>query len=133
MFPLAKLFWQHTGLGISSRLAEKILAQIEDFGIDYLSIRSPGIFNGSDRSTPRPEYESAIQAKKKIRHRILEILLTRTNARIYSSDNKALSSSGGQLLAIDDIFLYPTGMSAIWSAHQLCLGALGGRKSVCFG
>ncbi|KAG9313497.1 pyridoxal phosphate-dependent transferase [Chiua virens] len=33
----------------------------------------------------------------------------------------------------DDVFLYPTGMAAIWNAHQLCLRARPPAKSVCFG
>lgn len=33
----------------------------------------------------------------------------------------------------NDVWLCPTGMSAIWTAHQLLLTALGPRKSVCFG
>jgi cystathionine gamma-synthase len=42
------------------------------------------------------------------------------------------------LVTEDDVYLYPTGMSAIWHAHQIsCVlrerqGQKGG-KSVCFG
>jgi len=31
------------------------------------------------------------------------------------------------------VYLFPTGMSAIWTAHQLALDARGAKKSVCFG
>ena len=43
------------------------------------------------------------------------------------------SSRGVASVSEDDVFLYPTGMAAIWSAHQLVLGAVGVGKSVCFG
>ena len=32
-----------------------------------------------------------------------------------------------------DVYLFPTGMSAIWTAHQLVLNSLPPKKSVCFG
>ena len=32
-----------------------------------------------------------------------------------------------------DVYLFATGMSAIWSAHQLVLNSLPPKKSVCFG
>jgi cystathionine gamma-synthase len=52
------------------------------------------------------------------------------------SDGKVIDS--GNKVDEDDVYLYPTGMSAIWHAHQLAMawkerkdGAPG--KSVCFG
>jgi cystathionine gamma-synthase len=33
----------------------------------------------------------------------------------------------------DDVYLLPTGMTAIWTAHQLVLGTQPPAKSVCFG
>jgi len=38
-----------------------------------------------------------------------------------------------RLPAEDDVFLFPTGMFAIWRAHQMTLSYRPGLKSVCFG
>lgn len=43
------------------------------------------------------------------------------------------STRGVQDVSDNDVYLYPTGMCAIWSSHQLALDALGTGKSVCFG
>ena len=39
----------------------------------------------------------------------------------------------GVAVTEDDVFLFPTGMTAIWTAHQLAMDARGAKKSVCFG
>ena len=84
----AKAFWQHTGFGISSRRATHWLESAP--------------FLSSTPSIPRPLLSPAEAAqrvelaKDKLKHRI---------ATGQSSDNLAVSPS--------DVFLFPTGMSAI--------------------
>jgi len=42
-------------------------------------------------------------------------------------------ATSGKLPDESDVFLFPTGMSAIWHAHQMTLSCLTGPKPVCFG
>ncbi|KAF5017567.1 hypothetical protein F66182_10490 [Fusarium sp. NRRL 66182] len=80
----AKAFWQHAGFGISSRRATHWL-------------ESAAFLNEHSHlaATDFPASE-AQDAKLAIRKRIADLLSTKTNS-----------------LAVDDVFLYPTGMSAI--------------------
>lgn len=43
--------------------------------------------------------------------------------------------SGGRGINESDVWLFPTGMAAIWTAHQACLAIRKGdeKRSVCFG
>jgi cystathionine gamma-synthase len=96
-------------------------------------------------------------AKKALKRRIAGVLLERpqtsTDGALHSlqTEKAALKESGGSTfnrelhstrgidqVSEDDVFLYPTGMSAIFHAHETCLEhrkrsgkPLG--KSVCFG
>ena len=183
-FPLAKQFWQHTGLCISSRLAERCLAMLEKQGSGPASPQSPttpssrppvkpgnrhysaakGLANGNkspptsptpaqtrfpatSNGTPEASAEplnkdhityleerygrnmplsSAAAAKRALRRRIAGVLV-----RDSPSDWSTAGAQDAQLgpstrgvegVTEDDVFLYSTGMSAIWSAHQLALG-----------
>jgi cystathionine gamma-synthase len=74
---------------------------------------------------------AAEQAKHALRRRIAGVLV-----RDESADNgevEVAQSVRGVAVTEDDVFLFPTGMSAIWTAHQLALEARGAKKSVCFG
>jgi cystathionine gamma-synthase len=91
---------------------------------------------------------SAAQAKRALRRRIAGVLVGDTCASptlrslasspepcITGSDNAELepSTRGVETVTEDDVFLFPTGMTAIWSAHQLAMKVLPLAKSVCFG
>ncbi|KAJ7784680.1 pyridoxal phosphate-dependent transferase [Mycena metata] len=159
-FPVAKEFWQHTGLGISSRLAEHCLdllpaeqtfvpnglqntprkalnkhystrkppsptestlprARVEDLSLDH----SVYLEERYGRNLP---ISSAAAAKRALRRRISGVL----GIRIIPSGP---SSRGVQSTSENDVFLFPTGMAAIWNAHQLGLAVRPSRKSVCLG
>jgi hypothetical protein len=64
-----------------------------------------------------------------------KILLRKRIATLVSyGDLGSSNCSAGKCLPTEyDVFLYPTGMSAIWHAHQLTLSCKPGLKSVCFG
>jgi len=172
-FPLGKQFWQHTGLGISSRLADRCLSNIPDDtpapspvairnptkpSNRHYSARSPPT---SSRSTPpipshlgeeaedldatyleerygrNAPVEYAVSVKRAMRRRIAGVLV-RDSPSDWSEVGKqeielGPSTRGIKEVTEDDVFLYPTGMSAIWSAHQLALGVRPSGKSVCFG
>ena len=74
---------------------------------------------------------AAKQAKGALRRRIAGVLVRDESA--VDGEVEVAQSIRGVAVTEDDVFLYPTGMSAIWSAHQLALDAIGARKSVCFG
>lgn len=65
---------------------------------------------------------SAAVAKQALRRRIAGVL-------------DADETSDGRKVGEDDVWLFPTGMSAIYNAHLACLAAWKGqeKKSSCFG
>lgn len=80
----AKAFWQHTGFGVSSRRATSWL---ED---------APFLNQDSSSSATDLPNQDAETAKLVVQQRIADLLSTETNS-----------------LDVDDVFLYPSGMSAI--------------------
>ncbi|KAK1231065.1 Cystathionine gamma-synthase [Marasmius sp. AFHP31] len=71
---------------------------------------------------------AAATAKRALRRRISGILVRDDNP-----DAVPPSTRGVTELSEDDVYVYPTGMNAIWSAHQLALATLPPANSVCFG
>ena len=185
---LAKSYWQHTGNGISSRLAEYCLSLIPTEGISVqngdplnkVSVplpRSPiagtkiGKRYGSKRgsATPTPQVSRTITPGETVTPKMIDDELTpefntyleerygrnlavsnadlakralrRRIAGIIAPDEKMLLAPEEDLhgprrrakATEHDVFLFPAGMSAVWSAHQLALSALPPAKSVCFG
>ncbi len=157
-FSIAKQFWQHTGLGISSRLATHILATLatstsppptptrtKPMAHRHYSAKLSRLPSSNDaelleadqavyleqRYGRNLDVAAAEQAKHALRRRIAGVLV-----RDESADNgevEVAQSVRGVAVTEDDVFLLPTGMSAIWTAHQLALEARGAKKSVCFG
>ncbi|KAF5000901.1 hypothetical protein FGRMN_1510 [Fusarium graminum] len=80
----AKAFWQHTGFGVSSRRAT------------YWLENAPFLDQGSKSLVSDLPNEEAEEAKFVVQQRIADLLSTETNE-----------------LDVDDVLLYPTGMSAI--------------------
>ena len=208
-FGVAKQFWQHTGLGISSRLAEHCLELLAKDERNKIStpVISPLVSSpiidastavpaklpknrhyraksvksallemkgtpGEDRTNggvPETYLEeryarnlpmsAAAEAKRTLRTRIAGVLV-RNDKLCAGARNGTLEGSEGigsidgchspastlgrfprpcsstrgvSGLTEDDVSLFPTGMSAIWHAHQLALRVFGEKKSVCFG
>ena len=73
------------------------------------------------------------RAKIALRRRIAGTL--RENVDINEAILKKAGENGRSAKGLDesDVYLFPTGMSSIWTAHQLLLNSLTPRKSVCFG
>ncbi|OCH86457.1 PLP-dependent transferase [Obba rivulosa] len=186
-FPLAKQFWQHTGLCISSRLADRCLSMLPEEapvarsptapsfvrpptkpGNRHYSNKSfswtpetspplskspssgrwspaaPGETLSSDQDTYVEErygrnlpLESAAFAKRALRRRIAGVLVrdSPTEWSIAGGQEAEVgpSTRGVESVSEEDVFLFSTGMSAIWAAHQLALGARPAAKSICFG
>ncbi|KAH9848718.1 PLP-dependent transferase [Lenzites betulinus] len=184
-FALAKQFWQHTGLCVSSRLAERCLTMLhEEIGSPTTPVPTPGRppvkpgnrhysaksigrspptsptfphmrYGGSiaaqtaellskDHDTYVEERygrnlpsESAAAAKRAMRRRIAGVLVRDAPSDWSTAGGHEAelgpSTRGVEGVTEDDVFLYATGMSAIWNAHQLALAVRPPAKSVCFG
>lgn len=198
-FPIAKQFWQHTGLGISSRFAAhciELLANDErkakaistpassptrpSFTVDASTVilgkhprnrhyraksvkssmldskGTPGEDQGNEeivetyleeRYARNLPISAVVEAKRALRTRIANVLVRNDKlcTGVQNVDGgSSLPSAAGESsnerstrwlsgVTEDDVYLFPTGMSAIWHAHQLALRSFGERKSVCFG
>ncbi|KAJ5328987.1 Pyridoxal phosphate-dependent transferase major region subdomain 2 [Penicillium brevicompactum] len=73
----------------------------------------------------------ATQAKQAVRKRIAGVL----TADVDLSEALAVTSSEGRVAGIseEDVLLYPSGMNAIFNAHQTLLATRGELPSICFG
>lgn len=85
---------------------------------------------------------SASAAKRAMRRRIAGVLLKDTptsnsDLPAQDADEEGVeigpSTRGVESVSEDDVYLYPTGMSAIWSAHHLARMTRPEAKSICFG
>lgn len=147
LFSLAKAFWQHTGEIISSRYAEHCLRSWE-FGVNLDNFPAPPrsqrykippslekvTVSEQDSNTYIEErygrnldIQSVIEAKLTMRRRIAAALQSTEDSCSASS-----STSPGPISS-NDVYLFPTGMSAIYNSHRLALKLGGSLQSVCFG
>jgi cystathionine gamma-synthase len=116
---LAGQFWLFTGTGISSRRAEYYLSMLgEDIPASLWS---------------KPNSETLLTdgplAKQILRQRIASALCREGPVR-----QEWLNSQTGVLtVSEDDVYLFPTGMAAVWNAHHLALGVRPAGKTACFG
>lgn len=162
-FSIAKQFWQHTGLGVSSRLAERCLVMLQNLErpptppvSPQISVAASNIYHSAipghesgiddvaedsaylEEQCGRDLQDAAASAKSVIKKRIAGIL-NRNSPPNWSQSRKpnaeisTSTSRGIDELSEDDVLLYPTGMVAIWNTHQLLLGTRPPAKSVCFG
>lgn len=80
---------------------------------------------------------SASSAKRVLRRRIAGVLIKDTATPDLPIQEEEMeigpSTRGVSTLSEDDVYLYPTGMSAIWSAHHLARMTRPDAKSICFG
>ena len=133
-FPIAKQFWQHTGLGISSRLAQRCLSVLDSQDQLQDPAHETYLRESEDQKSL---LENGSLAKQVIKGRIAD-LLTRELPLPHTEGESAevgssISTTRIREVSEDDVYLYPSGMAAIWSSHQLVLGTRPPTRSVCFG
>ena len=198
-WPLAKSFWQHTGLGISSRRAERGLAlygddkiravlgddeaeQTNGNAVEAVTMDASPKSTGSPPDTPAVAPAPTKMSYSRNRHysragttpstsipgaaalssaavpkaadaltpdhmqfveqrygrnlpvasaATAKLALRRRIAGVLEGEEIA----GGRGVTETDVWLHPTGMAAIWTAHQACLAIRKGdeKKSVVFG
>lgn len=161
-FTYAKQYWQHSGEGISSRKAEYVLKEMfenekkdqrklkaktrQELQAQRIQKKSPSI-SASIRSSSQSGNEEvdkefttfieqkygrvldlkfADDAKKALRRRIGG-QIDQTSKELDQGARRCQPTSE------KDVYLYPTGMTSIFHAHQACLKSLEPKKSVCFG
>ncbi|KAE8335119.1 pyridoxal phosphate-dependent transferase [Aspergillus arachidicola] len=100
--PVAASFWRLTGMGISSRLAEKFLKNIGSMSRKELLTANVNVI-----PTAQLDY-SPVYAH--LRQRIVN-MLERATINPYRSVP----------IGISDVFLFPSGMSAIYHVHHMLL------------
>ena len=162
---LAKQYWQHTGLGVSSRFAEYCLSMLHNpqERVPSPPLRKPlnkhyatkGFSKGKQaeneslndtyleerygRNLPLAHAESA---KRALRRRIAGVLVRDAPVHANNGDEPTAgaenlvlgpSARGVPEASETDVFLYPTGMSAIYAAHMLASAVRPAAKSICFG
>jgi cystathionine gamma-synthase len=111
-FVVAKQYWQLSGEGISSRLGEYALQEFVEGNLQAnKSFREEKFRRSLDL-----RFEN--KAKLTLRRRIAGFLEETTKVCSVGEDN---------------VFLYPSGMAAIFNAHLCLLRTLPNEKSVCFG
>lgn len=155
-FGLAKQYWQHAGEGVSSRMAEYVTKALGGEGVNgargkqewqaqQIQRNLPSIGaairqNGGNEEAEREfntfieqkygrvlDLKFASEAKAALRRRIAG------KADKAGSEAEEMAGKRGKLVAETDVYLFPTGMAALFSAHRAALSVAGNKKSVCYG
>ncbi|KIK75351.1 hypothetical protein PAXRUDRAFT_835708 [Paxillus rubicundulus Ve08.2h10] len=136
VYDIARKFWKLHGLGISSRRAEHYLSHIET--------TQPQLPSPEQQRCCSVTAKEGAQAKVELRKRIASYLVhpdadnRQWSSGAYSPVPESGSRINGEVLhrvTEEDVFLFPCGMAAIFSVHQLLLEVRAGQpsKSVVFG
>ncbi|KAL3231522.1 Cystathionine gamma-synthase [Nakaseomyces bracarensis] len=105
LFPLAKQYWQHSGEILSSRLAEyvveRLFPQVAQEDDEATKVNKNFIETRYGRNL---DFAFAGRAKDILRNRIAH--------KVVETDDKDVATN---------VFLYPSGMASIFTAHRLLL------------
>lgn len=155
-FPVAKQYWQHAGEGVSSRMAEYVAKTLAGDGVSgargkqewqaqQIQRKLPSIGAAIRQHSGNEEAERefntfieqkygrvldlkfAAEAKAALRRRIAG------KADKAASEAEEMAGKRGKLIAETDVYLFPTGMAALFCAHRAVLAVAGEKKSVCYG
>lgn len=161
LFPFAKAYWQHTGEGISSRMGQYVLEHIALPAPKYSKkrtnhtdspcssspspsppLQSPKANNspssGRPLQSPTPSTQQTEQKEQFVymEERFGRNLDLGFATEAKSALKKRIASIVKDDVSPDDVYLYPTGMTTIFSAHRLLLHVIPDgliHRSVCFG
>ncbi|KAF7355565.1 Pyridoxal phosphate-dependent transferase [Mycena sanguinolenta] len=108
-FPMAKTpgvigVWQNFGTGVSTRLAEHLLTKVDT--LVEVPFDAAGDGDLSIGKVPTATHLPETAAHQALRERIVGLL------------NRAPVGPQSKAVAIDDVYLYPTGMAAIYGSHR---------------
>ncbi|KAL0058596.1 Cystathionine gamma-synthase [Marasmius tenuissimus] len=116
-------FWLNAGMGISGRHAEYILRRLESGGnLDITQAPCESLLSVSP---------GALEEKWTLKTRIADLL----NGGIGDGSSISHTDRSAVKLGVqpNHVFLYTTGMAAIWHAHQLTTCLFPGLKAASFG
>lgn len=116
---MAMKFWTFTGEGISSRLAECCLLRGRGNKGNNLGLPSSKGHIFLEYYLQNQPLPDASLAKDAIRKRFAGII-----------DEEGRNIRGIPKVSQTDVYLFPTGMSAVWNAHQLLSGTVGKRTGM---
>jgi len=144
-FLIAKEFWQYTGLGISSRRAEKYLSLLSNGSLsgpgdaelsNGLKINGHKGYNSTETIVRVPSSTESNPEHNEERYSgRLPGSVAKSILRSRIAQGLVANQAPGRTLSLsaEDVYLYPSGMAAIWAAHRLLLDVHLSAKSVCFG
>ncbi|KAJ3182905.1 hypothetical protein HDU85_002508 [Gaertneriomyces sp. JEL0708] len=160
---IAKSFWQHSGEGLSSRLAEycmKLLTANEhakEFATPMPGVRAANpryrvgsygeqsqqdLATTTERRAARGEQDLFVEERfgRNLDPRLgqeAKVALRKRIAGVLGDENEVMKDVGQQRgiggVSEEDVFLFPTGMSAIYNAHRVVRHMRPNLKSVQYG
>lgn len=148
-YPLARApgavgVWQNYGVGVSSRLAAALLPAVHAGRARVLPWRADGATllrlsssEGKDEDLPGPTPEGTFlplgKAHAALKRRISDLAAKGAAAGDGRGQDEGRADGGkenGVKVTEEDVWLYPTGMAAIYRLHRALLEACGGRGTV---
>ncbi|KAG0676002.1 hypothetical protein C6P40_000822 [Pichia californica] len=151
LYSLVKQYWQHTGEGISSRMAEYVINEMKD-KLSAEADEKRKSDSSKNSNSPRPSRSSRssrssslnINNNKQESATFVEERFGRNLDLRYAKEAKNIllerltSDCDQSYTDKDNIYLYPSGMAAIFNAHRAILSCSKPEdsktlKSVCFG
>lgn len=157
-FSIAKQYWQHSGEGISSRMGEYLLRELfhkekavrklatlkQELQAQRIQRKSPSI--SKSFSQPQEEIDNEYFAFIEQKFgRVLDLKFAEgakraLRRRICGKADKSRNQKEemekarrGKNLSETDVYLLPSGMAAIFTAHQALINSFPAKESVCFG
>ncbi|KAL1962424.1 hypothetical protein VTN77DRAFT_9695 [Rasamsonia byssochlamydoides] len=130
-------FWQHPGIGISTRLADFLLPHVD--ALQELLPLDPNNVGDDDYYVPKPTYLLDSPVHAQLRDRIVSLLKRApAPAPPATSISAPPPLSAGDLLPPKltpaDVYLFPSGMAALYRLHTYLSAANDNEyKSVAFG
>lgn len=115
---LGKQYWQHTGEGVSSRFAE--------YALGNLSVSSSDSINDATGNATADEGKESFVEERFGRNLDLSFAQEAKTALMKRIAQNINASE-------QDVYLYPTGMTSIFSAFRAVDAFRGGKKSIVYG
>jgi cystathionine gamma-synthase len=155
---VAKLFWQHTGAGVSSRRAEYaqsfldaglLECKTKTKGASESACKGPKRYRSRSSAEGAPQLASNAELPEGLDTYVEERFGRNLNLSMASKAKSAIKKRIAGSLAgetknqnnvdtergfsEDDVYLYPAGMNAIYNTHRQLLLGFGQYRSICYG
>lgn len=132
-FSLAKQYWQHTGEGVSSRMAQYFFEKLEEYQANEKKV-TPSSFDKVQSLLTQPQ---EIFVEERFGRYLSQTLAKEAKPVLKKRIAQEISRRGKVPVTADLVKLYPSGMTAIFSAYRTIMEAFqvdtNQLKAVCFG